>query len=113
MYIVCGGFTRGSVRSPISKAFLSSYCRRTLIDQEIKMAKKSKLLAALDAHKGRNYKLEKQRQQERQAEKRSQRKLQQVSTHEDKNGGTENMDIDEPNIEVERSRIEGDKIRAV
>lgn len=33
------------------------------------MAKKSKLLAALDAHKGRDYKLEKQKKLQKQAEK--------------------------------------------
>ncbi len=34
------------------------------------MAKKSKLLAALDAHKGRDYKLEKQKKFQKQADKR-------------------------------------------
>ena len=34
------------------------------------MAKKSKLLAALDAHRGRNYLLERQKKQQKQAEKR-------------------------------------------
>ena len=34
------------------------------------MAKRSKLLAALDAHRGRDYKLEKQKRQQKQAEKR-------------------------------------------
>lgn len=34
------------------------------------MAKKSKLLAALDAHRGRDYQLEKQKKQQKQAEKR-------------------------------------------
>ena len=40
------------------------------------MAKKSKLLTALDAHQGRNIKLEKQRKQEKQAAKRKQLKAQ-------------------------------------
>ena len=40
------------------------------------MAKKSKLLTALDAHKGRNINLEKQRKQEKQAAKRKQARAQ-------------------------------------
>lgn len=38
------------------------------------MAKKSKLLAALDAHKGRDYKLEKQKKQQKQAAKKKRTK---------------------------------------
>ena len=37
------------------------------------MVKKSKLLGALDAHKGRNYRLEKQRKQEKESTKRKQK----------------------------------------
>lgn len=40
------------------------------------MAKKSKLLTALDAHKGRNIRLEKQRKQEKQAAKKKQARAQ-------------------------------------
>ena len=39
------------------------------------MAKKSKLLAALDAYKGRDYKLEKQKQLQKQAERRKKSKV--------------------------------------
>ena len=39
------------------------------------MAKKSKLLAALDAHKGRDYKLEKQKKLQKQAERRKTSKV--------------------------------------
>ena len=38
------------------------------------MVKKSKLLAALDAHKGRDYKLEKQKELQKRAEKRKKSK---------------------------------------
>ena len=38
------------------------------------MAKKSKLLAALDAHKGRNYELERQKSLQKKAEKRKKAK---------------------------------------
>lgn len=44
--------------------------------QRYTMAKKSKLLAALDAHKGRDYKLEKQKKLQRQAVKRKKARLQ-------------------------------------
>lgn len=40
------------------------------------MAKKSKLLAALDAHKGRDFKLEKQKKLQKQADKRKKSKSQ-------------------------------------
>lgn len=40
------------------------------------MAKKSKLLAALDAHKGRDFKLEKQKKQQKSAEKKKKSKSQ-------------------------------------
>ena len=44
------------------------------------MAKKRKLLAALDAHKGRDYKLEKQKKLHKQAERRKKSKnVEQVS----------------------------------
>lgn len=44
------------------------------------MAKKSKLLAALDAHKGRDYRLEKQKKLQKQAAKRKKARLQTQST---------------------------------
>lgn len=44
------------------------------------MARKSKLLAALDAHKGRDYKLEKQKKLQKQAVKRKKARLQNQST---------------------------------
>lgn len=44
--------------------------RKFTTHRHITMAKKSKLLAALDAHKGRDYKLEKQKKLQKQAAKK-------------------------------------------
>lgn len=52
------------------------------------MAKKSKLLTALDAHKGRNINLEKQRKQEKQAAKRKHARAQ------DEVDEKENLDLE-------------------
>lgn len=52
------------------------------------MAKKSKLLTALDAHQGRNINLEKQRKQEKQAAKRKQARAQ------DRVDEKENLDLE-------------------
>ncbi len=49
------------------------------------MAKKGKLLAALDAHKGRNYKLEKQKRQQKQAIKKKRTKSQGPDSEEKEN----------------------------
>lgn len=49
------------------------------------MAKKSKLLAALDAHKGRDYKLEKQKKQQKQAAKKNRTKVPGLNLEEKEN----------------------------
>jgi len=53
------------------------------------MAKKSKLLAALDTHKGRDYKLEKQKKLQKQAgrRKKSRPQPQQSNVKDEKEGG--------------------------
>lgn len=50
------------------------------------MVKKSKLLAALDAHKGKDYKLEKQKMLQRKAEKRKKTKHPEQSEDAEKEG---------------------------
>lgn len=57
------------------------------------MAKKSKLLAALDAHKGKDYKLEKQKILQKKAEKR--KKTKQPEQSEDKQEGEEKTEAKE------------------
>ena len=49
------------------------------------MARKGKLLAALDAHKGRDYRLEKQKKQQKQAAKKKRTKASESSLEENKN----------------------------
>lgn len=48
------------------------------------MAKKGKLLAVLDAHKGRDYKIEKQKKQQRQAAKKKRSQAQGPNCEEEK-----------------------------
>lgn len=74
------------------------------------MAKKSKLLAALDAHRGRDHKLEKQRKQQKQAEKRKKSRKAQEPLHLDEDGGNvitngtaENQNTDSERWESEES----------
>ncbi|KAI9736139.1 MAG: rRNA-processing protein and EBNA1-binding protein ebp2 [Cirrosporium novae-zelandiae] len=65
------------------------------------MAKKSKLFAALDAEKGRDYKLEKQKKLQKQAEKRKRIKLQQQVEEQDEwEDEDENIDEEEEEVEV-------------
>lgn len=66
------------------------------------MAKKSKLLAALDAHKGRDYKLEHQKKLQKQAERRK------CST-------VTKPDVENPDLEIdaENSGWESDESEAV
>ena len=64
------------------------------------MAKKGKLLAALDAHKGRDYKLEKQKKLQKQAERRKRLKtVEQVS-------GSDNADENGAKVTGEGPRLE-------
>lgn len=49
------------------------------------MAKKGKLLAALDAHKGRDYKLEKQKKQQKQAARKNRPKTPGLNLEEKEN----------------------------
>ena len=60
------------------------------IDYDPSMAKRSKLLAALDAHKGVNHKLENQKKQQKQAEKRKRSKEARTAAEPDEaKGGAE------------------------
>lgn len=60
------------------------------IDHDPSMAKRSKLLTALDAHKGVNYKLENQKKQQKQAEKRKRSKEARIGAEPDEaEGGAE------------------------
>lgn len=63
------------------------------------MARKSKLLAALDAHKRRDYKLEKQKKSQKQAEKR---KNSRATGH--KSDGEEDGNVT-PELKGDRSRL--------
>lgn len=53
------------------------------------MAKKGKLLSALDAHKGRDFKLEHQKKLQKNAEKRKRSKLDESGAEEEDNSGSE------------------------
>lgn len=69
------------------------------------MAKKSKLLAALDAHKGRDYQAEKRKAQVKAAEKRKRQKLETAERDDDE------LEDDKENGEGEDKEIAESKIR--
>lgn len=62
------------------------------------MARRSKLLAALDAHKGRDYELELQKKQQKQAEKRKRSK-----------GAEPDAELDNLNIDAKSDGWESDE----
>lgn len=76
------------------------------------MAKKSKLLAALDAHKGRDYKLEKQKKLQKQAEKRNKLRVAEASEAEDAEEGGSKLNGDGPRLEDESDGWESDESEA-
>lgn len=55
------------------------------------MAKKSKLLSALDAHKGRNFELEHQRKLQKAAHKRKEKQLKKAGDEEEEKEDTEQL----------------------
>ena len=75
------------------------------------MAKKSKLLAALDAHKGRDYKVEKQKKQQKQAEKKKRLKETQALEEEKENNVVSTSDAGSA-VQVESDRWESDESEA-
>ena len=64
----CRDFCRGYLHRFFKSSLLNHNSRQTYVHRA--MAKKSKLLAALDAHQGRNYKVEKQKKLQKQAAKK-------------------------------------------
>ena len=65
------------------------------------MAKKSKLLAALDAHKGRDYKVEKQKKLQKQAAKKKDSNPQVQSLDADNHGPIGGGPVNGPKLEPE------------
>ena len=86
----------------------------TKIQAHFSMAKKGKLLAALDAHKGRDYKLEKQKKQQKQAAKQKRTKTPGSNLDEKKNveaqaNGTASMpDVESDGWESDESEAAED-----
>lgn len=77
------------------------------------MAKKSKLLAALDAHKGRDYKLEKQKKLQKQAERRKKAKTaEQVSSSDNAEENGAEVIGEGPRLEDESDGWESDESEA-
>ena len=75
------------------------------------MAKKSKLFAALDAHKGRDYQAEKQKKQHKQAEKR--KRMKKVKAHEEeKENLTGSVNGAVPELQTESDGWESDESEA-
>ena len=78
------------------------------------MAKKSKLLAALDAHKGRDYKLEKQKKLQKQAERRKKTKtVEQVSGSDNADENVAKVIGNGPRLKEESDGWESDESEAV
>ena len=76
------------------------------------MARKGKLLVAFDAHKGRDYTLEKQKKQQKQAAKKKRTKVQRSDWEEKENiGAKPNATVHAP--EAESEGWESDESEAV
>ena len=73
---------------------------------------KSKLLTALDAHRGRNYKVEKQKKLQKQAAKKKRSKAPVQNNSEQKDGETEVNGITVPMPEAESEGWESDESEA-
>lgn len=89
-----------SCKSHSQSAIYSQVCKNIAISAQHTMAKKGRLLAALDAHKGRDYKLEKQKNQQKQAAKKNRSRasgsiIQEKETVEAHVNGTASMPEDE------------------
>ncbi len=71
------------------------------------MAKKSKLLVALDAHKGRDYAAEKEKKQRKEAEKK--KRLKDKNVEDEKENNEELSDDAEPALQTESEGWESDE----
>ena len=73
------------------------------------MVKKSKLLAALDAHKGRDYKLEKQKRLQKQARKRKRSRIAEDAPNAIPEDGVAQSDSEEERLEELDEEWESDE----